>query len=442
MTTTDGRSARTRVVIVNHDGGPMTMECLTTVLASNWPADRLEVVLVDNGSQDGIAARVRRELPAVRVIESHENLGFAGGCNLGLQDPADTEQIALINNDAVVSPDWLMYLTETLESASDIGAACPKIVFRSPFLELCVWSETHQRSGDPRALGVRISGARIGDRDVWARTQLVNGFWGPEYGTDPEAVFEWTTGEAALRVPVASNAPTPDRCQLRLAGDAPITVESSSGDVQHSFEISASPAWYDVPLDGLPVDIINNAGNELVNGEFGADRGYLEPDDGRLDTPVDVFAWCGGAVLLRRDYLDHVGLFDERLFLYYEDIELSWRGRALGWRYRYDPRAVVRHLHSATTGQHAARAEHFKTRNRLLVLTRHAPIRTLIPALTRELLVTGSYARRDLVVPTLRGRDRSGVTVGQRLRAFGAYLRLAPAMLRSRQRDRRRARQL
>ena len=49
---------------------------------------------------------------------------------------------------------------------------------------------------------------------------------------------------------------------------------------------------------------------------------------------VDVQAWCGGAVLLRASYLADVGGFDERLFLYYEDVDLSMRGTERGWRYR------------------------------------------------------------------------------------------------------------
>ena len=68
-----------------------------------------------------------------------------------------------------------------------------------------------------------------------------------------------------------------------------------------------------------------------------------------------MFAWCGGAVLLRRRYLDDVGLFDERFFLYYEDTDLSWRGRLRGWRYVYVPGAVVRHHHAPVVGRRLGR---------------------------------------------------------------------------------------
>src|SRR4051812_16642640 len=52
-----------RVVVLNFDGGAMTLECLDSVLATEWPADRLEIVLVDNGSLDDVAERVRRDYP-------------------------------------------------------------------------------------------------------------------------------------------------------------------------------------------------------------------------------------------------------------------------------------------------------------------------------------------------------------------------------------------
>jgi GT2 family glycosyltransferase len=159
-------------------------------------------------------------------------------------------------------------------------------------------------------------------------------------------------------------------------------------------------------------------------------------DDGQLDEPADVFAWCGAAVLLRREYLDDVGLLDERLFLYYEDFELAWRGRERGWRYRYVPASVVRHVHSATVGKGSAIHSHLGDRNRLLTLARHDTAADAGRALWRYLGTTASYARRDVVSPLLRGDRPSGEIVGRRVKAFGAALVRMPGMLRSRRADR------
>ena len=90
-------------------------------------------------------------------------------------------------------------------------------------------------------------------------------------------------------------------------------------------------------------------------------------------------------MLLRGAYLRDVGAFDERLFLYYEDLELSLRGSARGWRYRYEPASVVEHrVGSSTVGGGAeARAERRKERNRLLVLARHPSPSTSLAAQLR-----------------------------------------------------------
>ena len=103
--------------------------------------------------------------------------------------------------------------------------------------------------------------------------------------------------------------------------------------------VGREPEWVDVAIPPEPFDVINNVGSNLFAGGFGGDRGFLEVDRGQYEEPADVFAWCGGAVLLRRSYLDEVGTFDERFFLYYEDTDLSWRGQLRGWRYVYEPAA-------------------------------------------------------------------------------------------------------
>ena len=173
---------------------------------------------------------------------------------------------------------------------------------------------------------------------------------------------------------------------------------------------------------------------------YGADRGYLELDRGQYDEPAEVFAWCGGSVLLRPAYLADVGLFDERFFLYYEDTDLSWRGQRRGWRYLYVPPAVTRHLHAASSGgEGTALFQHYVERNRLYMLVRNAPRDIAVQAVWRFLLVTLSYARRDLVQPVLRARRPQPTQVWRRAKSFAGFCRLLPRALLDRRRFRRAA---
>jgi GT2 family glycosyltransferase len=68
---------------------------------------------VDNGSSDGTVEYVRADFPRVHIVQSNRNLGFARGCNAGVQ-AADGEIIVLLNNDAVPRPHWLDSLVEPL----------------------------------------------------------------------------------------------------------------------------------------------------------------------------------------------------------------------------------------------------------------------------------------------------------------------------------------
>ena len=74
------------VVVINFDGGQLTIDCVDSLLASDWPADRLEIVLVDNGSLDDVLDRLAADVrySSIRILEPLANLGFAGGCNLGM----------------------------------------------------------------------------------------------------------------------------------------------------------------------------------------------------------------------------------------------------------------------------------------------------------------------------------------------------------------------
>ena len=159
-------------------------------------------------------------------------------------------------------------------------------------------------------------------------------------------------------------------------------------------------------------------GNELGATWEPRDRGYDEPDRGQYDQPEDVWGWCGATVLLRRRYLDEVGRFDERLFMYCEDVDLSWRGAHAGWRYRYVPASVVHHEHRASSG--GARTpllDYLNRRNRLVVVSRHGGWRGAAVAWSRALggivVAVGTDVLRPLV-----GRRRPDLSgLGRRARA-------------------------
>jgi GT2 family glycosyltransferase len=179
-----------------------------------------------------------------------------------------------------------------------------------------------------------------------------------------------------------------------------------------------------VLVPGGDLDVINNVGNELTPERYGVDRGFGEVDTGQYDGPEDVFGWCGAAVLFPSSYLQQVGGFDERLFLYYEDLDLAWRGRARGWRYRTVPASVVRHRLGATSRVGSPIFRYHTERNRLVVLAKHEPTRVWVAAALRHLKATASYARRDLV-----RRRPAPQLVWLRLRSWFGFVRLLPHAL-------------
>src|SRR4051794_36119742 len=146
------------VVVVNHNGGDLTFDCLRSVVRTAWPAGQLRVVLVDNASGDGVAARVRRQLPVVQVVERDTNDGFGAACNVGIAHLADVDAVALVNNDASVEPGWLSPLARALDADPRVGAACPKILLADRHHEITLHSSTARDVGDGRERGVLVSG--------------------------------------------------------------------------------------------------------------------------------------------------------------------------------------------------------------------------------------------------------------------------------------------
>ena len=411
-----------RVVVLAYDGVDMTLECIRSILGSDWPSDRLEVVLVDNGSLDDVVGKVRHEFPHVRILEPMRNLGFAGGCNLGIRSTQCSsgelltpfDFVALVNNDATVSANWLtelvVHFSRDVGIGRDIGAVSPKMLFHERYSEV---EMSGLISDDPansiaavRVTAVRIDGERHDDSFAF------------DEGFTPLGDLALPTYEVAHatrlggRVRVVRSEPVSSGSHvisLRLESDVSglVRLRTDVDEVELWVEPSGRRSrseghWVDVRIGSDVFDVVNNVGSELYVGGSAGDRGFLQRDVGQFDEPTEVFAWCGGAVLLRKEYLDDVGLFDESFFLYYEDTDLSWRGRLRGWRYLYTPNAVVRHRHAQSSVAGSDLFMFQVARNRLLVLTKNAPRRIALQAIAGELERTWRTFVVYVVKPLLR----------------------------------------
>lgn len=414
-----------RVVVLNYNGGDLVVRCVESLRKTDWPADRLDLVVVDNASEDGSAEYLNRTYDDVTVLFNTHNDGFPAN-NLAMRSIDDHAYVALVNPDTTVEPGWLRPLVEAMEADPGLGAACPRMLLEPRFVDVHVDAPTHQVRGDDRELGVRVTGVRVAGRDRLRQLHIGRNGWGAE--TTATGRHHWLSADAVVAVPFDPSGPVPDSVELQLCVEPEKEVRLGD-DIVH---VGPDPQWFSVPVTDQPYDLVNNAGSLLVEGGWGADRGLGTRDGEEFDEPCEVFAWCGGGVLLRSTYLRSVGLFDERFFLYYEDTDLSWRGRAQGWRYRYVPESRIRHVHAASTVEGSSMFVHFVERNRLLMLAKNAPVSFAASAFLRFLVNTVGIARAQMVRPVLKGSRPDATTVVRRLRAFVAAVALLPYAARER----------
>jgi len=254
--------AKVGVVLVNWNGGDLTIPCVESLLEMTYQP--WQIVVFDNASTDGSAEAIERSIPQVNLMRSDENLGFTGANNAGIRkllaDGAD--YVWILNNDTLVEPTCLEHLVRVVESVAGIAAVGAKILYADP----------------------------------------------------PHAI--WYAG------------------------------------ARHN------PVTFNAPHDGVGRP-----------GAFG-------PKD-----PVQVDFVTGCSMLIPRQALAQVGLFDEQFFAYAEDYDWCLRAQQRGLLLMYVPQAVLYHKVSAsirrnTLGQSqgtaSARGHYLVTRNFLWVVRKHA----------------------------------------------------------------------
>jgi len=114
------------IVIVNWNTEALLRDCLRSVLEGLGRL-QAEVIVVDNASDDGSVAMLRTEFPAVSVIETGRNLGFAGGNNVALRI-ARGRHVMLLNTDTLVHGDVLPAAVAYMDAHPEVGVMGPSVL--------------------------------------------------------------------------------------------------------------------------------------------------------------------------------------------------------------------------------------------------------------------------------------------------------------------------
>jgi GT2 family glycosyltransferase len=123
------KQPRVTVIVLNWNRREDTLECLRSLERLTYP--NYSVIVVDNGSTDGSVEAVKEAFPSLQLLTNAENLGFAGGNNVGIRHALERESdyIFLLNNDTVVDAALLDELIAAAGADLQIGLVGPKIYY-------------------------------------------------------------------------------------------------------------------------------------------------------------------------------------------------------------------------------------------------------------------------------------------------------------------------
>jgi GT2 family glycosyltransferase len=237
-------NVETSIVIVNYNGGSKLERCVESVLRFT---QNFELIMVDNGSNDGSDSLIAQRFPSVNVVKNRKNLGFAKASNIGIRK-ATARWIVLLNPDTRVTSNWLDDLLKSADSTNGIGIVTPKLL--------------------------RPDGQTIDSTGL---------------------LFDFKTGRSR-------------------------------------------------------------------------DRGSGEADIGQYDEQEQVPSCCFACAAIRREVFEETGLLDEKMVLYFEDLDHCIRARVAGWNVLYNPKSVVFHERGGLTPKSATRAQKWAVAYRLRIM--------------------------------------------------------------------------
>lgn len=117
------------IILLNYNGYKDTIECIQSLEAINYT--NYKILIIDNCSTDNSLNILQKKFPQYIVLETNENIGFAGGNNFGIKFAFDNnaDYVLLLNNDTIVEKNFLYELVNSSEQESQLAVTIGKIYY-------------------------------------------------------------------------------------------------------------------------------------------------------------------------------------------------------------------------------------------------------------------------------------------------------------------------
>lgn len=134
---------------------------------------------------------------------------------------------------------------------------------------------------------------------------------------------------------------------------------------------------------------------------IGMHIGVDQVDTGQFENSTEIDLATGAALIVKREVFEKIGLFDEKYFLYLEDMDFCVRAKKAGFKIIYAPQAILWHKNAGASGSGSALQDYYITRNRLLFAAKYAKFRTKIAVVRQALSNLASPIKRKALLDFL-----------------------------------------
>ena len=366
------------VVVVNYNGKKYIDELLASLQNQISKNFTYEIVFVDNNSADDSVKYIQQhwadKIKNLRVVESNENLGFAGGNNLGVKESYG-KYVVLLNNDTKPNEDWLQNLYNFFINKKNIVIANSLLLFYNDYIKI----KFHTQDKFFISNKIKINETEYIIDNKFCRNLL--------YNQDTLTCF----GHSEIYIPLINGVRDYNIELNKISG-----LENDKviiGESEYAFSSTIKINLSKEAIDNNKKTLVQNAGSGVNENYDGYDIGFTDEYDEKYMKPYQITNSCGASMMMEKEKFIASGGFDETFFMYYEDTDLSFRARRNGGEIWYCPDSIVRHIHTGSSKEWSPFFIFHVTKNKLLFVYKNISRKLYLKLLIKQ------------VINSIRGRN-------------------------------------